>query len=36
MIQQVLRVINQEDFQQAVELLGGYSTRETGRLVDPT
>lgn len=36
MIQQVLKVINQEDFQQAVELLGGYSTRETGRLVDPS
>jgi putative molybdopterin biosynthesis protein len=34
MIQKILEVINQEEFRQAVERLGGYSTRETGRMVD--
>ncbi len=34
MIQAVLTVINTADFRQAVEALGGYSTRETGRLVE--
>lgn len=33
MIRTVLRVINTPLFQQTVEAMGGYSTRETGRLV---
>jgi putative molybdopterin biosynthesis protein len=33
MIRRVLEVINLDGFKQAVELLGGYSTRETGQLV---
>lgn len=33
MIEQVLEVMQQSDFRQAIKLLGGYSTRETGQLV---
>ena len=33
MMQAVLRVIATPLFQQTVEAMGGYSTRETGRLV---
>ncbi len=33
MIAQVLEVLQQSDFRQAIKLLGGYSTRETGQLV---
>ncbi|MGD9948878.1 MAG: molybdopterin biosynthesis protein [Desulfobulbus sp.] len=33
MIQAVLNVIGKAEFQQAVEALGGYSTRETGQIV---
>ena len=33
MIEQVLEVMRLSDFRQAIKLLGGYSTRETGQLV---
>ena len=33
MIQAVLTVINTPLFQETVERMGGYSTRETGKLV---
>lgn len=36
MVQSVLDVINRPSFQQAVENLGGYSTRETGQIVPLT
>lgn len=32
MIQQLLQIIRRSDFQKAVEAMGGYSTRETGRV----
>ena len=30
MIKQLLQIIQRDDFQKAVEAMGGYSTRETG------
>lgn len=32
MIKQLLHIIGRDDFQKAVEAMGGYSTRETGRI----